>query len=136
MTDAVGGPTPESAAQYFERVLDTVPLPIQVLESSAPEFLEGYIAARKSVLADREDGLDLATKELIFVLLDVVYDNEPGAMNHLDAALAAGMQPAALLDGLLLTLLVGGIQTWGKTGHRVYARANERKAEMDQEAKG
>jgi alkylhydroperoxidase/carboxymuconolactone decarboxylase family protein YurZ len=134
MTDAVGGPTPESAAQYYERVLDTVPPPIQALQSAAPEFLEGYIAARKAVLVDREGGLDLATKELVFVLLDVIYDNEPGAMNHLEAALAAGMKPAALLDALLLTLLVGGIQTWGKAGHRVYTQALERKAKMDQEA--
>jgi alkylhydroperoxidase/carboxymuconolactone decarboxylase family protein YurZ len=113
----------ETAIEHFQRTLGTVPEVISVLDENAPEFLEHYVKIRKSILADKPEGLDLATKELIYVLLDVVYDNESGAINHLRAALAAGLTPTALLDGLLQTLTVGGIQTWGKTGHRVYLQA-------------
>lgn len=116
----------DDVTQHFTQTLGNVPAPIAALRDHAPEALEGYVALRRHVMADRPDGLDLATKELIFVLLDVVYDNEAGALNHLDAALAAGLSPQALMDALLEVLMVGGIQTWGKSGHRVLLAAVER----------
>lgn len=113
----------ETATEHFQRTLGKVPEVIAALDENAPVFLEHYVKMRKMILADKPDGLDLSIKELIYVLLDVVYDNESGALNHLRAALNAGLHPTALLDGLLQTLTVGGIQTWGKTGHRVYLEA-------------
>lgn len=116
----------ETPLEHFQRTLGKVPEVIAVLAENAPEFLRGYVDLRSSIMADKPGGLDLATKELVFVLLDVVYDNESGALNHLGAALEAGLTPQALLDGLLQTLVVGGIQTWGKTGHRVFVEALKR----------
>jgi alkylhydroperoxidase/carboxymuconolactone decarboxylase family protein YurZ len=116
----------ESPIEHFQRTLGKVPEVIAVLAEHAPEFLRGYVDLRQSIMADKPGGLDLATKELVFVLLDVVYDNESGALNHLDAALEAGLTRQALLDALLQTLVVGGIQTWGKTGHRVFVEALKR----------
>jgi alkylhydroperoxidase/carboxymuconolactone decarboxylase family protein YurZ len=100
-----------------------VPEVIAVLDENAPDFLVHYVGMRKFLMRDKPNGLDVAMKELIYVLLDVVYDNESGAINHLMAALDAGLHPEALLDGLLQTMTVGGIQTWGKTGHKVYLAA-------------
>lgn len=119
----------ESTAEHFARTLGNVPPPIAVLAEHAPEFLEGYTRARRFLMADDPQGLDAATKELLFVILDVVYDNEEGALNHLDAGLRAGLRPRALLEALLQTFLVGGIATWGKSGHRVFAAAVERAAQ-------
>ena len=115
--------------EHFQRTLGNVPTPIQALHDGAPDALSCYVGLRKAVLAQHDDGLDLAMKELLFVILDVVYDNESGAMNHLEAALKAGLTPRQLLDGLLQTMMVGGIQTWGKAGHRVYMHAVERARE-------
>ena len=115
----------EDPIEHFERSLGNVPAPIAAMREGAPDALEGYVQLRAAVLEDHEDGLDLAMKELMFVVLDVVYDNEPGAMNHLEAAVRAGLRPRQLLDALLQTMMVGGIQTWGKSGHRVYRRAVE-----------
>jgi alkylhydroperoxidase/carboxymuconolactone decarboxylase family protein YurZ len=116
----------ESVNDHFMRTLGNVPAPIAVLRDNLPDYLEGYLAMRKALLADHDGGLDLAMKELIFVLLDVVYDNESGALNHLDAGLRAGLQPVAVLEALLQAMVVGGIATWGKSGHRVFAAALER----------
>lgn len=116
----------ESPSEHFQRTVGNVPPPIATLVEHAPEFLDGYVRARTFIMDDAPDGLDLATKELVFVILDVVYDNEVGALNHLDAALRAGLSPRALLEALLQTFLVGGIATWGKSGHRVFDAAVER----------
>lgn len=121
---------PEDPIQHFERSLGNIPAPIAALRDGAPDALAGYTQLRQAVLTDRPDGLDLAMKELFFVVLDVVYDNEAGALNHLEAGLRAGLRPQQLLDALLQTMMVGGIQTWGKSGHRVYQRAVERAAEL------
>lgn len=115
--------TDETPVEHFQRTLGKVPEVIAVLDENAPDFLVHYVGMRKFLMGDKPNGLDVATKELIYVLLDVVYDNESGAINHLMAALDAGLQAPALLDGLLQTMTVGGIQTWGKTGHTVYLAA-------------
>ena len=116
------------ATEHFQSTLGNVPPSIAVLAENAPDMLDGYVGIRRWVLGSREGGLDLATKELIFVLLDVVYDNEAGALNHLAAAQRAGLTTTALLDAMVEVFMVGGIQTWGKVGHKVYeaALANER----------
>ena len=117
------GEGPENAVDHFRRTLGNVPEPIAVLAAQAPEVLEAYVDFRSYVVADHEGGLDLATKELLFVILDVVYHNEPGALNHLRAGLRAGLTRQALLEALLQTFMVGGIHTWGTIGHRVLAEA-------------
>lgn len=113
----------ETAAEHFARTLGTIPDPIAVLVDEIPELLDAYVDFRKIVMSNRDDGLDLATKELMFVVLDVAFDNEPGAMNHLEAALRAGVTPTQVLEALLQVWIVGGIQTWGKSGHRVFLAA-------------
>jgi alkylhydroperoxidase/carboxymuconolactone decarboxylase family protein YurZ len=115
----------ETAVEHFNRTLETIPEPIAVLVDEMPELLDAYVEFRKIVMTDRDDGLDLPTKELLFVVLDVAFDNEPGAMNHLRAALKAGVTPTQLLEALLEVWIVGGIQTWGKSGHRVFRAALE-----------
>lgn len=120
---------------HFIATLGNVPAAIQTLHDHAPEFLDGYVTSREAVMARAESGLDTAMKELMFVVLDVVYDNEAGALNHLDAGLRAGLHPRALLDALLQTMMVGGIQTWGKCGHRVYAAAVERYGDRTDDAR-
>lgn len=116
----------ETPTDHFQRTLGNTPPPIAALVEHAPDVLAGYVQVRSYVMSEHEGGLDLATKELLFVILDVVYDNEPGALNHLDAAMRAGLKPQALLEALLEVFMVGGIQTWGKSGHRVFLEAVKR----------
>jgi len=111
------------ALEHFRQTLGNVPEPIAMLSVHAPEVLQAYVEFRSYVLGDNEGGLDRATKELLLVILDVVYHNETGALNHLRAGLRAGLTRQALLEALLLTFMVGGIHTWGTIGHRLVAEA-------------
>lgn len=112
--------------QHFLDTLGNVPPPIATMEAVAPEALEGYVAMRKWIMREPPEGaLPLKFKELIFVLLDVVANNLPGAKNHLAAAMRAGLTSEELAEALIQVMMVHGIQTWGLSGHQVmdHARA-------------
>ena len=115
---------------HYEQQLGGVPRPISGLRAHAPEFFAGMAAARASVMdSDSPDGLDRATKELLIIILDIVYDNPEGALVHLEAGLKAGLTLDALREALLLTIYVGGIATWAHYGQMIYEAALEMSAE-------
>jgi alkylhydroperoxidase/carboxymuconolactone decarboxylase family protein YurZ len=114
------------ADAHYEQQLGGVPKPIVGLRTHAPEFFAGMASARASVMdGELPDGLDRAMKELLFIVLDVAYDNLEGALVHVEAGLEAGLTLDALLEALVLTIYVGGLATWARSGQRIYEAALE-----------
>ena len=119
----------EDALDHFMGTLGNIPDPIRAMRDYAPEALIGYTRTRKYLMRrPPESALDLRTKELVYVLLDVVTGNLPGAKNHLHAAMREGLTVPQLAEALMQTMAVCGITTWGQTGWRLcdYAASIER----------
>lgn len=114
----------ERAKKHFIDLLGELPGPIESLERHAPQALAGYMRTRDFIYRDvDEGGLDLKTKELIYVVLDTATGNLPGAKNHLGAAIKAGLTVPELAQALIQVMTVCGITTWGQTGYHVLDHA-------------
>jgi alkylhydroperoxidase/carboxymuconolactone decarboxylase family protein YurZ len=100
---------------------------VALMAEQAPATFAGYGLMRAAVMRDRGEGgaLDLRTKELVFVLLDVLVLNEGGAIAHLENAMRLGLTVPELAEGLTQVLMVGGITTWNRAGAAVMRRAVE-----------
>lgn len=123
--------------EHFMETLGNVPEPIRAMMDYAPGYFAGYLRMREHIYQRPPEGsLDLKTKELIYVLLDVVTGNLDGAKNHLRAAMKEGLTLGELTDGCLQVLHVCGVTTWGTTGYKVCDYAAEIEAEMRREAEG
>ena len=119
----------QDALDHFMGTLGNIPDPIRAMRDYAPEALIGYTRTRKYLMRrPPESALDLRTKDLVYVLLDVVTGNLPGAKNHLHAAMRDGLTVPQLAEALMQTMAVCGITTWGQTGWRLcdYAASIER----------
>jgi alkylhydroperoxidase/carboxymuconolactone decarboxylase family protein YurZ len=112
---------------HFMETLGNLPEPIRAMVDYAPEALLGYARTRHYIMRAPADGgaLDLKTKELIYVLLDVVSGNLDGAKNHLGAAMRAGLTTAELTEACMQVMAVCGITTWGQTGWKLCDHAAE-----------
>lgn len=118
----------EKGRAHFMETLGNIPEPIDVMMKQAPGLFAGYLTMREWILRENagpEEGLDLKTRELIYVLLDIVTGNEDGAKNHLNAAMKAGLTVPELMDGCMQVMHVCGVTAWGKTGHKVVSHAIE-----------
>lgn len=119
----------QQALDHFMGTLGNIPEPIRAMADYAPEALVGYTRTRKYLMRRPPEGaLDMRTKELVYVLLDVVTGNLSGAKNHLHAAMREGLTVPQLAEALMQTMAVCGITTWGQTGWRLcdYAAQIER----------
>jgi alkylhydroperoxidase/carboxymuconolactone decarboxylase family protein YurZ len=127
--EQIAGEIAEVKAHFME-TLGNIPEPIRAMADYAPEALLGYTRTRHYIMRAPEDGaaLDIRTKELIYVLLDVVTGNLDGAKNHLGAAMKAGLTTAQLAEACMQVMAVCGITTWGQTGWKLcdYAAQIER----------
>ena len=72
---------------------------------------------------DQGGALDIKTKELILVLLDVLVGAVDGAKVHAGNALRQGLTLPELAEGLVQCILVGGITTWNRAGRQVMEHA-------------
>lgn len=97
-----------------------VPAAINAMFAMDAEFGGSYTDIRESIYAERPDGLPLAVKELILVVLDVSVSNTDGALNHLRAARRAGLTKTQLHEMLLEVFLVLGVSGWGKVGYHLW----------------
>jgi alkylhydroperoxidase/carboxymuconolactone decarboxylase family protein YurZ len=114
----------EARAHYLE-TLKNMPGAIRAMDEYAPEAFLGYTRMRKYINRRPPAGaLDVKTKELLYVVMDIICGNLDGAKNHLDAGLRAGITMEELTEACVMTLQVFGVQSWGKTGYHVldYAR--------------
>ena len=119
----------QAALDHFVGTLGNIPEPIRAMADYAPDALVGYTHTRRYLMRRPPEGaLDMRTKELVYVLLDVVTGNLSGAKNHLHAAMREGLTVAQLAEALMQTMAVCGITTWGQAGWRLcdYAAAIER----------
>jgi alkylhydroperoxidase/carboxymuconolactone decarboxylase family protein YurZ len=111
----------------FEATSGQVPENFQLLLEYAPRAFAGYGLLREAAMRAPEAGgaLDLKTKELILVLLDVQAGALEGAKAHVANALRHGLTLPELAEGLVQCILVGGITTWNMAGRAVMAHAAE-----------
>lgn len=111
----------QQALGDFMSTLGTVPETIRAMAEYAPEALIGYARTRRYIMRSPAQGgaLDLRTKELIYVLLDVAVGNLDGAKNHVRAALKEGLTLPQLAEGCMQVMAVCGIETWGQTGWKL-----------------
>ncbi|MGE4240787.1 carboxymuconolactone decarboxylase family protein [Ramlibacter sp.] len=112
------------AKEHFTSLLGTLPEPIRAMADYAPEALVAYLAF-KDYLYHPQDGkgLDLKSKQLVYVVLDTATGNLAGAKNHLRAAMDAGLTIPELAQALIQVMNVCGITTWGQTGYLVMDEA-------------
>lgn len=123
------------AKKHFRDTLGEVPSAVAVLAEHAPAALDGYLALREYVYREPPEGhLDAQTRELLFVVLDVVEGHIDGAKTHAEAAIKAGLSVEALTQGLVIAMMVSGIHTWSMHGADVVAHATafaERASDKD-----
>lgn len=107
--------------EHFMHTLGNLPEPIRAMMEHAPDSFVGYLKFRESVYRTPEQGahLPLKTKEMIYVILDIVTGNVEGAKNHARAAVAAGMTSGELAEACMQIMHVCGVTTWGTAGYRV-----------------
>lgn len=126
MSDAI-----EKGRAHFMETLGNIPEPIRAIFDYAPGYFEGYLAMREYIYQEPpKAALDLKTKELIYVLLDIVTRNQDGAENHLKAAMKHGLTTAELAEACMQVIHVCGITPWGTVGWKVCDTAARIEAEM------
>ncbi|MCC7275883.1 MAG: carboxymuconolactone decarboxylase family protein [Alphaproteobacteria bacterium] len=111
----------DNLMKTFGRVPDT----FRVMLEHAPAAFAGYTTMRAFVMRDRDEGaaLDLKTKELVFVLLDVQMGNVTGAKSHATNALRLGLTVPELVEGLVQVIMAAGITSWNLAGREVLEHA-------------
>jgi len=123
----------EHGKAHFQETLGNLPEPIRAMMEYIPDHFVGYLRFREAVYREPEGQghLDLKTKELLYVVLDIVTGNLDGAKNHGAAAFRAGMTSMELAEACMQIMHVCGVTTWGKTGYKVVDYI----AELERDAK-
>jgi len=126
MTDSDTKAAVAAGREHFMETLGNVPEPIRAMMEHAPDVFAGYLRMREGIYRGKGPGhLDLKTKEMLYVVLDIVTGNEAGAKNHLQAAMKAGLTVPELAEACMQVMHVCGITTWGMTGYKVVDYAAE-----------
>lgn len=125
MTDALMDAAIARGIANFEATSGRVPEGFNLLLQHAPGAFAGYGLLREAAMRAPEQGgaLDLRTKELVFVLLDVLVGAVDGAKGHATNAIRHGLTLEQLAEGLVQCILVGGITTWNTAGRAVLEHA-------------
>ena len=125
MTDELMEAAVARGIANFEATTGRLPDTFALLLRHAPGAFAGYGLLREAVMRGPEQGgaLPMKTKELIFVLLDVLVGAVDGAKVHAANALRQGLTLPELAEGLVQCILVGGITTWNRAGRAVMEHA-------------
>jgi alkylhydroperoxidase/carboxymuconolactone decarboxylase family protein YurZ len=113
--------------QHYVETMGAVPDAIAAMFDMNEEFAGHYTDIRELIYRDRSDGMTLAMKELVLVLLDIAVSNKDGALNHMRAAQRAGLTRVQLYEMLLEAFLVLGVSGWGKVGFHLWEAWDEEK---------
>jgi alkylhydroperoxidase/carboxymuconolactone decarboxylase family protein YurZ len=105
---------------HYQETLGNIPPAIRAMSELDDGFFDAYTEIRKLIYQDREDGLPLAIKELLLVVLDIAVDQGKGAANHLAAAKRAGLTKTQLKEALMEVFMVLGVSAWGKAGYPLW----------------
>ncbi len=110
----------QDPAAHFQATIGSLPESVALLQRHAPEFFASYAAQRAHLYRPPPEGhLPLASKELVFIVLDVVAGHEDGACAHAGAGLAAGLTPGQIMEAIGIAILIHGHHIWAKTGAAV-----------------
>ena len=115
-----------SVEQHYLETLGHVPPTITAMIDMDAGLAQGYTNLRKLYFDGRPDGLPLAIKELLIVMLDLAEGHVPGAVAHLHAAKRAGLTENQLREGLIGAHLILGASGWDKVGRAVWEAWQER----------
>jgi len=111
---------------HFGTTIGALPESVALLRRHAPETFAAYLAQRESVYRAPPSGhLDLASKELVFIVLDVAAGHVDGALAHAEAGLKAGLTAGQIMEALSIAILIHGHQCWAKAGAAVMRRVEE-----------
>lgn len=114
MTDVTG---------HFKDTIGSVPDSVALLQRHAPDAFAAYRAAREAAYRLPPEGhLSLASKELVFIVLDVAAGHVEGAVAHAEAGIRAGLTPGQIMEALSIAILVHGHQCWARAGAAVMRR--------------
>ncbi len=116
----------DDANSHFEATIGAMPDSAALMRRHAPEFFASYLAQRAHVYRLPPAGhLDLASKELVFIVLDVAAGHVEGAKAHAAAGLAAGLTPGQIMEALSIAILIHGHQCWARAGSAVMRRIEQ-----------
>jgi AhpD family alkylhydroperoxidase len=115
------------AESHFGATIGSVPDSVALLRRHAPDAFAAYLAAREAAyrLPDAGGHLDLASKELVFIVLDVAAGHVEGAVAHAEAGLRAGLTPGQIMEALSIAILIHGHQCWARAGAAVMKRVED-----------
>ncbi|MBI9067607.1 MAG: carboxymuconolactone decarboxylase family protein [Salinivirgaceae bacterium] len=82
--------------------------PLEIFMQEAPEIQQAYAGVINSLIAD--EGLDSKTKQLIYIAMKVVTDDENAVKFHVPMAKAAGASREEIKSTILLSLTVNGLK--------------------------
>ena len=116
---------PSPRERHYVETMGSVPPAIGSMFAMDQEFAEHYTDIRELIYRERPDGLSLAMKELILVLLDLAVSNRDGALNHMRAAQRGGLTRTQLQEMLIEAFLVLGVSGWGKVGCHLWNEWDE-----------
>ena len=114
------------AETHFDATIGGLPDSVALLRRHAPEAFAAYLAAREAAYRLPPEGqLELASKELVFIVLDVAACHVEGALAHAEAGLRAGLTPGQIMEALSIAILIHGHQCWARAGAAVMRRVEE-----------
>jgi alkylhydroperoxidase/carboxymuconolactone decarboxylase family protein YurZ len=127
MSDADAEPMGASnpLLEHYDGTLGNIPPAIRAMSELDDGFFDAYTTIRKLIYQEREDGLPLAIKELLLVVLDITVDQGKGGANHLAAAKRAGLTKTQLKEALMEVFMVLGVSAWGKSGFPLWDQFDE-----------
>ena len=125
MSDGDQQPAPGQLLEHYQGTLGNIPPAIQAMSELDDGFFDAYTNIRKLIYQEREDGLPLAIKELLLVVLDITVDQGKGGANHLAAAKRAGLTKTQLKEALMEVFMVLGVSAWGKAGYPLWDQFDE-----------
>lgn len=110
------GTTPSKSSQeildYFRSRFKEVPAWIEIMGQRFPKALQHYYSMRSSAL---DTGLlPRKIKELVLVGINATGLYREGMKGHMNGALQAGASKEEILETLLISILGGGIVSWGE----------------------
>ena len=110
---------------HYQETLGNIPPAIRAMSELDDGFFDAYTDIRKLIYQEREEGLSVALKELLLVVLDITVDQRAGAANHLAAAKRAGLTRTQLKEALMEVFMVLGVSAWGKAGYPLWDQWDE-----------
>jgi alkylhydroperoxidase/carboxymuconolactone decarboxylase family protein YurZ len=97
-------------------IMGHVPPNVARIFAMDEDFGKVFLELREIIFRERADGLSLAMKELILVVLDVAVNNRAGATSHLRAARRAGLTQTQLRETLMAIFLILGVHGFAANG--------------------